>query len=242
MPRRSITSEILMEARELRTTGKSPKEIALALGIASSTAFLWTRDIKLSVLQREQLRNQAKTGNTFSHDAASKRRIIWLEQAGYLWEKHNSETLFMLGIGLYWGEGTKRARKDINKLCMSLANSDPLLIKVWIKWCRNYIPETGLHLRVVVHDGLDHEIVRTHWKKQVDWDEEIKIYTAVSIASKRLRPADSLPYGTATVIAGRNGLEAACKILYWINRLQSETETLWPLLGRVSQLDREPIF
>lgn len=36
--------------------------------------------------------------------------------------------LFLVGIALYWGEGNKKGRRLI------LSNSDPEMIKIWIKW------------------------------------------------------------------------------------------------------------
>src|SRR5262249_53135007 len=65
-----------------------------------------------------------------------RRRQMWRAEAASLWEQWKADPLFVLGVALYWGEGTK-SRRDPR---FALTNSDADLLSVWMRWCRRFLP------------------------------------------------------------------------------------------------------
>jgi hypothetical protein len=205
----------------MRQAGATVPEIASALGIAKSTAFIWCRSVVMTSEMRSLIPHPgARAGNRFGFDAAERRRSEWRREAEVSWMLHHCEPLFTLGIGLYWGEGGKRWGANPHGVRLEISNSDPGLIATWLKWCQAYIPDVPLHLRLFVHDGVDHQCAKAFWRQELDWQMDIPVYTAVSTASRRTLSSGRLPNGTAAVRAGRGAAEAACKMLHWIRLIR----------------------
>ena len=125
------------QARGMRRKGQSTKSIARELGVSVSSVSRWCSDITLSPSQRSRLDRKAREASL----AALK---PWIErsrmnkQADVLAQGRagkedvgavSKRDLFMLGLGLYWGEGYKRGSQEC-----ALTNSDPLIIRVFLQW------------------------------------------------------------------------------------------------------------
>lgn len=61
------------------------------------------------------------------------------------------ETLKAIGVMLYWGEGTKKG------FTVALANSDPIMVKVYLKFLREICGVDEKRLRVGLHYYKDHD-------------------------------------------------------------------------------------
>lgn len=79
--------------------------------------------------------------------------------------KMNDRDLFVLGIGLYWAEGSKKNRDT------RFVNSDPLMIKIWISWLIKFvgIDKKDLVLRVGINQSHRNrmEKVVSYWSRIV---------------------------------------------------------------------------
>ena len=73
--------------------------------------------------------------------------------------------LFGLGIGLYWGEGNKA-----NKNIVKLGNSDPELLKVFIKFLTTFFKINGRSLKFHLHlfSDINVEEATSHWAKELN--------------------------------------------------------------------------
>lgn len=127
-------------ARELRRKGESIREIAQRVSIARSTVSLWCRDIVLTDDQLEELvsrdRRGAARGRVVAAELAKKRkneRITSNKNVGFerIGTVSNRE-LFLIGIALYWAEGSKGVRSER----FVFVNSDPKMILIMIRWLR----------------------------------------------------------------------------------------------------------
>src|SRR5947209_11459933 len=129
MARVQYPSSVREGARALRADGESIKRIASALGISQGTASLWCRDVSLTDEQRAALdRRQQHSAVDAASVAADQRRRKWADETELLWTRHRSDPFFLLGIGIYWGEGRKRlVRGRTGRLCLS--NSDPSMMR-----------------------------------------------------------------------------------------------------------------
>ena len=105
-----------IEARKLREQGKSIKEIEKLIGIRRSSISVWVRDISLTAVQKRRL-----AGRGHSLEVTERRRQSRLSNETRLRTRFLHEgfrdietvkeiDLLMLGIGLYWGEGSKTNR------------------------------------------------------------------------------------------------------------------------------------
>src|SRR3989338_9165402 len=146
-----------IEARKLREQGKSIKEIERFLGIRRSSISVWVRDISLTAEQKKRL-----AGRGHSIEVTEKRRETRLanetkvrtrvlERGLQHVESMQDVDLFALGIGLYWGEGSKTQRATIE-----LSNTDPRVIQIHVLFLRKIcgFPMSKIHGHVGLHSHL----------------------------------------------------------------------------------------
>jgi len=70
--------------------------------------------------------------------------------------------LFGLGLGLYWGEGTKR-----NLTAVRLGNTDPYLVRVFLLFLRKFykIDNSRLHFAIQIFTDMDEKKEKKFWQK-----------------------------------------------------------------------------
>ena len=142
------------------------------------------------------------------------RRERWRAKAVSLWRKWRRDPLFVLGVGLYWGEGEKGSR---SRSCLALSNADVNLLRTWLRWCARFVPGVRLNFCLSIHDNCDLEAARAFWRRELNI-EITWVAMAVSRASKRKRR--TLPHGTLKVRLGRGSLEWHTKMLVWLELAQ----------------------
>jgi hypothetical protein len=81
------------------------------------------------------------------------RREQWAAEAVPLWEQWRQDPLFLFGVALYWGEGATVSRdRQCPSRQLSQSNSDPALLRVWLRWCGRFLPGVPLHCETL--DGV----------------------------------------------------------------------------------------
>lgn len=121
------------KALELRKLGLSYSQIKETLEVSKSTLSIWLRNYPLSRERINELRARSERRiERFRETMRAKREKRLLQF--YLEEKNkilplSKRDLFIAGLFLYWGEGSKRID---SRLVMS--NTDPAVIKFFIKW------------------------------------------------------------------------------------------------------------
>jgi|SRR3989344_470461 len=124
-----------IKAWNMRRNGASLRNISDRLNVSKSTASLWCRNIKLTQSQRQLLTlNQIKAGERGRMIGAQMNRrkkeakIAFYDKQGQEAIKNISDRdFFMLGLALYWGEGSKTDK-------LSFVNSEPGMIKFMFSW------------------------------------------------------------------------------------------------------------
>jgi hypothetical protein len=94
----------------------------------------------------------------------AQQRLIWdreMMKSGAQIPVATGSLLFFLGMGLYWGEGTKNEHDPI-----VFSNSDPRAIRAYLAFLR----ETGADLAklcasLVIHQDIDREKALAFWSK-----------------------------------------------------------------------------
>jgi len=208
-------------AIKLRKAGYSYNMISKELNIAKSTLSNWLTNIPFipnkEVLQRvgEAKLKSALYKQRIKFENIAKMKNEAAKEVGRV----SSRDLFMLGIGLYLGEGSKSHEE------VRIVNADPTIIKLSINWLTEFGGVHKEHLRVAVHGYPDHDIneIVNFWSKELHIPINHFIKTQIDARlNKSTLKRRKLPYGTAhvyvrgggTLLGGVRSLHR--KIMGWI--------------------------
>lgn len=151
-------SREMMLARELRRAGSSIKEIASKLRVSKSSASLWCRDI---VLREEQIktlfhreivgREKGRIKSQETHRIERQRRYEHFHRLGYEQiSALNNHDLFLIGIALYWSEGSKNDGRVL------LTNSDPHIVRLFLRWIQEFFGVQSKEITCRVAINIEH--------------------------------------------------------------------------------------
>lgn len=161
--------EFRIKAREMRSKGVSLKAISKELGIAKSTASLWTEGIILSTDQLLRIRKSwliATEPGRLKGSLMQKRRRLDMARRMEIsglekFKKLTDSEFFVAGVALYWAEGSKKTRK------LELCNSDPKMIVFMLKWFRKYfkLDTSRFSVRVAINEIHKNreDVVKKYW-------------------------------------------------------------------------------
>ena len=212
----------------LRRKGASIGVIADKLGVSKSTASLWCKDIALSKSQIDALHaGMKKAGTRALLLAAEKKRaerIRNIERYSRRGARDvgrlSKRDLFILGLGLYWGEGYKNGSEET-----AFTNSDPHMIRVFISWLERIydVPKNTLIFRISInkiHEKRIDSILR-YWTDflGVSKDQFTKP-SFIQTPVKKIYKNNDQYYGILRVKA-RNGVNLRRRILGSLDKLRS---------------------
>jgi len=214
---------------ELRKDGFSYNIISQQLGIPKSTLSGWLKDLPLSKIAKQKNIKKARLAAAKNISDLNHRRAkeyqakVRAELSEYAQSLAlvNSEALLWLGIALFLAEGGKREKWSVR-----LVNSDPLIIKIMMKFFGEVcgVESKKFKFRIHLHKNIKHEKALKFWSKIVSIPEKqfYKSYSGAPITSQGKRPINRLPYGTLHVIINDAGLVR--KLRGWIMGLQKQFE------------------
>jgi transcriptional regulator with XRE-family HTH domain len=199
-------------ARTMRAGGSSLSEVARRLSISKGTASLWLRDMPLDPkLAAERRRAAGWTGlGGWAHKAALERASDWRTEAVSLWAEHKDNSQFLLGIGLYWGEGSKTSKTFV------LSNSDPALARCWVSWCSRFTPDIEYEVRIIARSDINTERARAYWRRVTG----CRVASHVSLIPAKNGATVKALYGTAHIRACRGASECYVKMMTWLGLLK----------------------
>ncbi|OGZ72601.1 MAG: hypothetical protein A2908_03610 [Candidatus Staskawiczbacteria bacterium RIFCSPLOWO2_01_FULL_38_12b] len=159
------------KAIELRRQGFSYSEILKQIPVAKSSLSLWLRSVKLAKRQTQRLTEKRLAAVIRGGARKRDQRIILTKQ---IKDKARDEIgilskreLWLIGIALYWAEGSKEKMSKSSKVLFS--NSDPYMIKIFIRWLIEAIklPQEKISFNIVLHKNNKHRIqeVNNYWLK-----------------------------------------------------------------------------
>jgi len=215
-----MKSEEKKIARSLRKKGWSLNEIRRKLKVAKSSVSFWVRDIKLTFIQREGLSKKGikkdvieRRRKTRLMNENNKRQII-IDKAKKEISSLSKKELRIMGIALYWAEGSKTQRGSVQ-----LSNSDPKLIQAAMWFFREVceVQEEKFRGHIFLHPHLDAKKAEKYWHNVSDipLNQFYKTSKQQSKASKRKK--DTLPFGTFCIQICNT--EMFLKIKGWTERL-----------------------
>ncbi|WP_411075499.1 hypothetical protein [Streptomyces sp. cmx-4-7] len=163
--RPNAKDDLRARARELRLEGRTYDQIQVELGCSKSSISLWVRDLPKP--ERKRTPEEASAIARRGWEATLRRREgereatkrTAADEIGTLSERE----LFLLGVGLYWAEGSKDKPYDRRERVV-FVNSDPGMIRVFTAWLDllGVEPERRRYC-VMVHETADAAEAERYW-------------------------------------------------------------------------------
>jgi hypothetical protein len=160
------------KALELRRKGYSYKEIMSEVSVAKSSLSLWLKDTPLTESEKSVLKKRLNANISRGRiKAAAAHQVNRLDRENKrlpevksIFDRHKDETLFQLGIGLYWAEGAKSSGTVI------FTNSDEKMVNIVIQWIEKYTSYSRFNLRyrLYVHKPYAHENCEQWWSNKLN--------------------------------------------------------------------------
>lgn len=167
------------KAIDLRKKGFSYGEILKRVPVSQSSLSNWLKDIKLTEKQKLRLRKKITNGQLKGARQRKKKKDLEQNLMRKIVTLHlkdiNKRELFMLGLGLYWGEGSKQSSLSPTERLM-FTNSDHEMVKVFLSWLENCLnvkisPET-IRLTLYLHKGAPESTIKKFWEDCLGVGEE----------------------------------------------------------------------
>jgi len=184
----------------------------------------WVRDIELTSNQKRRLTEKGRSVESVEkrrinrlNNEKHKRQII-INKAKLDYKSISFEQLKLIGIILYTGERGKTKRGMVR-----LANSDPIIIKIMMRFfrevCKVDNSKFSGHIHTFAHANV--EKTKDYWSRisGIPKEQFFKTYTKPSSAS--LQKRDKLPFGTFDIYVFDTKLFLT--IMGWIERIKEIT-------------------
>ncbi len=160
------------EVIALRKSGLLYSEILKQVHVAKSTVSLWLHGVGLSKKQNQRLTEKKlaailRGGQAKRAQRLQRTRDIYKAAESEV-RQISKEQLWILGVGLYWAEGSKEKehRPGSN---MIFNNSDPAMIKVFLKWLVEVceVSPINITLEIYIHENSVNQVksVQNHWSE-----------------------------------------------------------------------------
>lgn len=143
-------------AIKLRRKGLSYSEILGKVPVAKSSLSLWLRSVDLAKKQKKRLTEKKlaaawKGGEARKNKRLTDTALIKDKACGEI-ENISKRELWLLGIALYWAEGSKQKEHNVAQV-VKFSNSDPRMIKFFLKWLERVCKITSQEIvfRIALH-------------------------------------------------------------------------------------------
>jgi transcriptional regulator with XRE-family HTH domain len=214
-----------IRARSLRRKGVSIREIAKKLKTSKGSVSRWCNDIVLSKKQIEKLHEQMVKGSyqgrlkgAHIQKERKKAKIKFFKVNGKkdICSLKNRE-LFLAGISLYWGEGSKKSP------AVRFYNSDFLAIRFMMQWFRKILKISDDRFQIYVsindiHKERTKEIIE-YWSKITKVPiEQFRKPILLKVQNKKVYENFSEHYGTLCIRISKS-TDLFYQIKGWIEAL-----------------------
>lgn len=200
-----------LQARVLRKQGKSIGEIARTIDVAKSSVSLWCSDISLSskqinVLLKRELKGMRKGQLVVAEmrrkerfDRVEKFQIEAFEDIGPLTKRDQ----FMLGIALYWAEGSKTRGRTI------LCNTDPEVLRAFLYFvqyiCQECPPEIECRVQLNISHKERYQEILSYWISELHLKEnQFAKPTFIQVKHQKIYPHPENYHGLLRVIVKKS--------------------------------------
>jgi hypothetical protein len=153
------SSVIKDKAIQLRSSGRSFREISKEIKIPLSTIHLWTKTIVLTSLQKQKLHQKHLlafeqgriSAQKINHLRSTSIKNQYIDEGKKVIGALSKRELILIGVALYWSEGFKKDSR------LGFANSDPDMINLFLKWLYEVGEVKKENIRLRVGINIHHE-------------------------------------------------------------------------------------
>ncbi len=215
----SEKTEEKIRAIALRKQGLSYNEILREVPVAKSTLSVWLKDVGLAKAQRQALTLKRKAAQVKAQEACRNARIArqtrTIESARKEIRSISKKELWLIGIALYWAEGSKQKKFNVSQRT-TFNNSDPRMIFLFDRWLREIcgLEKEDLHYSIYIHRTADIEAARKYWGNLVKTDIK-KIYLKTHNPKSNKKNYDENYHGLLRIDV-RRSTDLNRKITGWI--------------------------
>ncbi|MFD8236996.1 hypothetical protein ACFV20_34605 [Streptomyces sp. NPDC059696] len=170
--RPNAKDDLREKARELRLQGWTYDQIEVELGCSRSSISLWVRDLPKPERRRtpEEASAIAKRGWEATLRLRDEERQQTKTAAKQAIGALSPRELFLVGVGLYWAEGSKDKPYD-RRENVCFVNSDPGMIEVFLAWLDLLgVERERLKFTVMIHESADVADAERYWADLVGAD------------------------------------------------------------------------
>lgn len=166
--RPNAKDDLRARARDLRRAGMTYDRIELELGVSKSSISLWVRDLpKPAPRTPEEASAIARRGWERTLELREEQRQHTKDAASAEIGTLSDRELFLIGVGLYWAEGSKSKpyRRDESVV---FVNSDPNMIRLYLAWLDLLrVEKERRRFHVMIHESADVESASRYWAELV---------------------------------------------------------------------------
>jgi hypothetical protein len=198
---------LVTQALRLRTQGLSIGEIAAKINAPKTTISYWCKNVNLSsaAIQHIAARRRSKTTASLLTYAELQRAARHeREHAAQRNAQHDvgalsARDIFMLGLGLYWGEGYKTSNGECG-----FSNSDPAMLGVYIHFLHSTfgVEKKDLIARISINETHQsrERSVSAFWVKKLGLQRRQFTKTSfIHAASKKTFPNPEKHFGVLRI-------------------------------------------
>ncbi|MDD5145225.1 MAG: hypothetical protein PHW72_03840 [Candidatus Pacebacteria bacterium] len=162
------------KAITLRKSGFSLSEIIKEVPVAKSTLSLWLKSVGLSKAQKQRLTEKKLCAMKRGWEARHQQKLTIIKEikdrAKLDIDHISKRELWMMGIMLYWAEGSKERGKATG---IKFSNSDPLMIKLFLEWLKLFcgVKTADIYFEIYLHETATErkETVKNFWVKKTNF-------------------------------------------------------------------------
>lgn len=170
-----------IKAISLRMQGYSYSEIMKEVPVSKGTLSGWIKRITLNSEQEAELKARITVKQGVGRAAAvisnTRRRQVREErvqnEATKLFEQYKGDTDFIIGVCLYWAEGSKRSDY------LSFINSDPEMVICMYQWMQKYlkVDKKSIKIRLFMHSVFEKDELEAFWEEFLSVSRETFLHT-----------------------------------------------------------------
>lgn len=201
-----MNSQLRQRAINLRIKKElSYSEIRKRLGVPKSTLSYWLREFPISEERILELRRQgwkkSEAGRERFRTTMRKKKELRDREVYNKYQirftELSEDALFITGLILYLGEGDK---KDYARI--GLANTDPAIIKFFIKWMNEFLSVNKEEVKVQLHlyENMDIKKEKEFWRSELGFQENQFYKPAIrKLQKSSFSYKESYRHGTCSV-------------------------------------------
>ena len=155
------------KALDMRKRGKSYSQIKNVLGVSKGTLSYWLRDLPLKESDLRKLRDtNPRRIEAFRTTMAKKREDRLkkvFEKAQKNIGKLSKRDIFIGGLFLYWGEGTKASLYRLE-----MTNTDPSMLKFFLRWLEiQNVDRLAVKVKLHLYSDMNIEYEEKYWSREL---------------------------------------------------------------------------